>query len=286
MFKESKDTARVGKLDGLGVPAGTAGIALIMIGLVQGETWGYTDWRIWIIFWFGALLLPLAVVRSSTHPSPLLDLSLFKIRSFSVASISVVFFGLAFLAGFFLNSRLLQDLWGWSVLEAGLALSLPALISAFVAVMSGPLSGTRGQREVIFVGALCSGYSFLHLLLFATENANFWGVYVPSAVALGIGVGLSIASFTSGSLRDIEPEFFAIGNATSRTSQQLSYAVGVTVVVLLVNESTSIEDFQFGWIWVISFYFLSSLVMAVAFPGKLFGLREFKLKSRAKTSDS
>lgn len=278
IFKESKDVARVGKLDALGVPAGTLGIALIMVGLVQGENWGYLDWRTIVMFIIGALLLPVAVIRSQTHPSPLLDLSLYKIRSFTVTSISVVFFGLAFLSGFLLNSIFLQELWEWSNLKSGLALSLTALISAFVATLSGPWSGSRGQREVISVGTLLAAFSSIHILVFATEEPNFWGVYFPSSVLLGIGVGLAIASFTSGSLRDVAPELFAIGNATSRTAQQMSYALGVTVLVLLIDESDTIESFdqlRNGYIWVASFFLLSSIIILFYFPSKFFGIKYF-----------
>lgn len=286
IFKESKDPARVGKLDTLGVPAGTIGIAFMMVGLVQGENWGYADWRTIVIFIVGALLVPLAVYRSKVHPSPLLDLSLYKIRSFTVTSIAAVFFGLAFLAWFFINSLILQEVWGWSNLKAGLALSLPAVISAFVATLSGPWSGSRGQREVISIGALSCAFSAIYILVFATNTPDYWGVYFPSSMLLGIGVGLSIASFTSGSLRDVEPELFAIGNATSRTTQQLSYALGITVTVLLIKDSSNVEagmlqdigDFRNGIIWVAAFYILSCLAMLLYFPSKFFGIKHWGAK--------
>ncbi len=274
IFKESKDTSRVGKLDTLGVPAGTIGIALIMVGLVLGENLGYFDYRPILVSIVGVLLIPFSIYRSKVHPSPLLDLSLFKVRSFSVTSISAAFFGLAFLAGYLLLSKMLQDVWGWSIIKAGLGLSISALISAVVAVFSGPWSGSRGQREVISVGAICSCLAYVYLLVFATGEPDFWGVLFPVSVLLGIGVGLAIASFTSGSLRDLDPELFVIGNATSRTTQQLSYALGVTVVVLLSNNPETISGFQSSFIWVAVFFGLSSVVMALFFPSHLFGLKK------------
>ena len=274
IFKESRDTARVGKLDALGVPAGTLGIALIMIALVQGQDWGYSSGLVVIMFILGLAFIPLAIYRSATHASPLLDLSLFKVKSFLIATLSVSCFGMAFLAGFLLNSILIQELWGWSVLTSGLALSIPALISALVALGSGPLAKERGHREVLFAGSLLSCLSFVHLLLFAGSEANFWGVYLPSGALLGVGVGLSIASFTSGSLRDIVPELFAIGNATARTAQQLSYALGVTVVIILVGENALIGDFQRGWIWVAGFYFAACLVAVFWYPSRFLGLNK------------
>ena len=286
IFKESKDSARVGKLDAIGVPIGTLGIAFIMISLVQGDSWGYGNWRTVVMFLIGITLIPLAVLRSKVHPSPLLDLNLFKVRSFSVTSISVIFFGLAFLAGFLLNTLFLHEFWGYSDLKTGLALSLPAVISAVVAGFSGVWSGSRGQREVIGMGTLCAAFSFIYLLVLATEEPNFWGVYLPSSVLLGIGVGLAISSFTSGSLRDLAPELFAIGNATSRTAQQLSYSVGVAVAVLLINSNISesmktIQDFQRGFIWVAVNFLLSCLVIVFFFPSKFFGLN-YKEKKKVK----
>ncbi|MDH3683318.1 MAG: MFS transporter, partial [Acidimicrobiia bacterium] len=99
LLRESKNPNATGRIDLFGVLIGTAAIALIMIAIVQSESWGLGDPRVVALFVVGLLLIPVLLRRSAGHPEPLIELPLFRHRSFSSSNGAVAFYSLAFTSG-------------------------------------------------------------------------------------------------------------------------------------------------------------------------------------------
>ena len=269
VITESRSQSVSGRLDWLSVPVGVAGVALLLVALVQGEQWGYWDVRTLLMLSSGLLMLPILVVRSMRHPQPLLDLSLFRIRSFWASGISTVFFGMAFLAGFLANTLLLQRLWDWPVWKTGLGLMASPVISVVSSSAAGAAADRFGHRWLTFGGGALCCLSFGILYWRIDETPDYFADFFPAAILLGLGAGLSISCLTSGALSEVGSDQFSMGNATARTIQQLFYSVGVAVVVAMMSgesKGDSLSDYQGVWIWIMSTYFVAALVMAVFFP--------------------
>ncbi len=269
VISESRSQSVSGRLDWLSVPVGVAGVALLLVALVQGEQWGYGDVRTLLMLSSGLLMIPILVVRSMRHPQPLLDLSLFRIRSFWASGISTVFFGMAFLAGFLANTLLLQRLWDWPVWKTGLGLMASPVISVVSSSAAGAAADRFGHRWLTFGGGALCCLSFGLLYWRIDETPDYFADFFPAAILLGLGAGLSISCLTSGALSEVGPDQFSMGNATARTIQQLFYSVGVAVVVAMMSgdsKGDSLSDYQGAWIWIMSTYFVAALVMAVFFP--------------------
>lgn len=269
LVRESRDEEAEGRLDVVGVPIGTLALALVMVAIVQGEGWGYGDYRIIVFALLGIVLLPFVIWRSRSHSNPLLDLSLFSYRSFWAATASFGLYALGFVPGFLMSSLLLQDLWGLTVLEAGLGLTPGPIMASALSIPIGRMADRWGHRWLLAAGVVLCGLSYLWLLLLAGESSAYFTVFLPANIALGIGVGLSIATFVSAAMSDIPPTQFAIANATTRTVQQVCFALGIAVVVALFNSAPSDEllaGFQRAWVWVIATFAASAAVIVVAFP--------------------
>ncbi len=269
LVRESRGEAAGGRLDVVGVPMGTLALALIMAAIVQGEGWGYGDSRVLALAAVGAVLLPFVVWRSRSHPNPLLDLTLFSYRSFWSATASFGLYALAFVPGFLMSSLLLQDLWGLSVLEAGLGLTPGPIMASLLSIPAGRQADRWGHRWLLTSGVALCGLSYVWLLLMAGESSAYFAVFLPANIALGIGVGLSIATFVSAAMCDISPSRFAIANATTRTVQQVCFALGIAVVVALFSSAPSsdlLSGYQRAWVWVIAAFAASAVLFALAFP--------------------
>ena len=269
LVRESRDEDTEGRLDVVGVPVGTLALALVMVAIVQGEGWGYGDYRIIVFALVGVILLPFVIWRSRSHPNPLLDLSLFSYRSFSAATASFGLYALGFVPGFLMSSLLLQDLWGLTVLEAGLGLTPGPIMASALSVPIGRMADRWGHRWLLTSGVVLCGLSYALLLAWAGESSAYFSVFLPANVILGIGVGLSIATFVSAAMSDVPPPRFAIANATTRTVQQVCFALGIAVVIALFNSAPSgdpLGGFRRAWIWVIATYAASAVVIMVAFP--------------------
>ncbi len=269
LLRESKDPNATGRVDRLGIPIGTAAIALIMFAIVQSESWGIGDGRIIALFVVGLALVPVLIWRSARHPEPLLDLDLFKIRSFRATAIGTAFYSSAFTSGFLVGSLTLQELWDQSLRTTGLALVPAPILAAIASPLAGRFSDRFGHRWLLGVGSGLCGFAYLLYLLVLDENPSVFTLYVPIGLILGVGIGLSISSWSSAGLADIGPAKFGVANATIRTVQQCFYALGVAVVVTLLavgGDRSELTGYRWAWIWITGTYFASAIVIMIGFP--------------------
>ena len=131
-LSESRDPEATGRIDLGGIALGTSSVLLAMLAIVQSEAWGLGDVRIVVMVVVALALVPWLIRRSRVHPTPLIDLELFRFRSFTSANISVVFYGLAFTSGAVVTSVFLQDVWELPIRDVGVAFVLAPLLAAAV----------------------------------------------------------------------------------------------------------------------------------------------------------
>ncbi len=266
LLRESKNPAATGRIDLLGVVLGTLAVSLIMFAIVGSETRGILDARVLAMFVIGLTLVPLIIRRSARHPEPLIELSLFRKRSFSSTNAGLSFYSMAFTSGFLVNSLLLQDLWDQSITTTGKALVFSAGISAVLSPIAGRMADRIGHRWILTAGSLMCGSAFLLFQFLLDEEPHVFDRYVPISLLLGIGVGTSISTWSSAGLSDVDPAQFGTANATIRTTQQVFYALGISVVITLLASRAGLTGFRFAWAWVSALYLLSALVIALTFP--------------------
>lgn len=269
LLRESKNPAAKGKVDLVGVPIGTVGMAMVMFAIVQSESWGLTNPLIAVVAAFGLVMLGLLIRRSKGHPEPLLELDLFKLRSFASTNAGVAVYSMAFTSGFLVNSLVLQELWDQPLTTVGVALVPAPLFAAIISPVAGRLADRIGHRWILAVGSLSCAVAYLSYPFLLDEQATVWTRFVPMSLFVGFGVGATIATWSSAGLADISPARFGTANATLRTTQQVFYALGISVVVaILANVSVDpqVAAFRRAWIFVGLAYAGAGLVVATTFP--------------------
>jgi nitrate/nitrite transporter NarK len=140
--------------DAVGAVLLTLSVAALSLAIVEGPDWGWSSVRVLSAFGVSALLLPLFILRSARHRAPVIPLSLFRVRSFTVANAGVFVFSLGFYALLLCNVLFLTGVWDYSILRAGIALTPGPLMAAIAAVVGGRLSDRFGQRVVAIPGGL------------------------------------------------------------------------------------------------------------------------------------
>ena len=129
--------------------------------------------------------LVLFLVRSSRHPAPVIELSLFKVRSFAVANAGGFVFALGFYALLLCNVLFLTGVWGYSIVKAGVAVTPGPLMAALSAPIGGRLSDRFGQRVVAVPGGLVFAAG---ALLFATTldaSSAYATAFLPATSSPG-----------------------------------------------------------------------------------------------------
>jgi hypothetical protein len=148
---ESKDPNAQRKVDYPSVVFGFAGIALVVLGISQSETWGWTDTKTLGSIGLGLFLVALFVQRCRVVTSPLLDLKLFRLPFVLAANLSGLLFGIGFIGMWLLNTFWLQAVWGYSVAHSGLAAMPGPFMAALVAPFAGKYANKFGHARSLQV---------------------------------------------------------------------------------------------------------------------------------------
>lgn len=271
-LNESKDPNASGKIDLIGVPVGTAAVGLVMFGIVQSESWGLTDVRVISMIVAGFALIPVLLRRSKVHPEPLINLDLFQYQSFRSANMGVVFFGLAFTSGFLINSLMLQDVWDQPIRTVGLALIPGPLLAAVVSPITGSLADRYGHRWLLGIGCAICGVGYTIYAVVLGSSPQLLNVFVPVGILIGVGVGLTVATWSSAGLADIPVSQFGVASSTYGTLRQAAYALGISISITLIalgsdgSDVTSITGIRWAWIFVAVCYFAAAAVVVATFP--------------------
>lgn len=221
--------------DLLGVVILTAGVALLALGIVQGEPWGWGDDRIVGAFAASAVLLPFFFLRSRRHPRPVVELSLFRIRSFAVANAGTLLLGIVFYGTLLANVLFLIGVWGYSALEAGLALVPAPVVAALAAGPAGALADRFGHRRVIVPGALIVAAANALLWARLGNTPDFVGVWLPANALLGLGMGIAYSVVVSAALVHVPHERYALASGVNTIGRQLGSVLSVALVVAIVG---------------------------------------------------
>ena len=264
---ESRDPDATGRIDVVGVVLGTLAVGLVMFGIVQSESWGLTDWRIWTLIIVGLALFPALVRRSRVHPEPLLDLSLYGYQSFQASNIGVIFYGFAFTSSGLTSSLLLQDLWDQPLTTVGLAFIPGPMLAAVASPLTGRLADRVGHRWVLGAGCgLLALSNLLSLALYSAE-ATVWTRFFPISLVGGLGVGLTVATWSSAALADIPPAKFGVAGATQNTIRQAAYALGIsTTITLIALGDGGLDGFRLAWIWMTVCFIAAAALVMWLFP--------------------
>jgi EmrB/QacA subfamily drug resistance transporter len=230
--------------DALGTALLTLGVAALSLGIVKGSDWGWADAKTLASLVAGVSLLVGLVYRSSTHRAPVFELSLFKVRSFSVAVTGTFLFSLAFYALLLCNILFLTEVWGYSILEAGFAVTPGPLMAAVSAAVAGRISDRYGQRVMAVPGPLVFATGCLMFATTLGAESHYLTHYLPATILTGTGVGMSFASFSSAAVAELPPTRFATGSAIASCLRQVGAVLGISVLIALLGTSQSLHTFH------------------------------------------
>ena len=187
--------------DPAGVVLLAAGLALTAYAIVQTDVWGWGSARFLGTLTVALALIAVFVWRCSRVPNPLVDLSLFRARNFRWANAAMVVFATGFNAMFLGNVLFLTRVWEYSIMEAGLAISVGPMVVAVMAPFFGRLAGRIGQRRLLIPGGLVWAAGGAFLLAFATTTPDYVGTYLPAVLLTGLGVALCLPQLSSAAVQ-------------------------------------------------------------------------------------
>ncbi|MDP9256124.1 MAG: DHA2 family efflux MFS transporter permease subunit [Actinomycetota bacterium] len=253
LLHESRDEQQE-RPDLLGSGLIVVAVAVLALGLVKGPQWGWADARTLGSLAAGVGGLVAFWVRCLTHPSPVIDPALLRVRSFALANISSVFFSAAFAAFLLANVLFMTSVWHDSVLVAGLSLAPGPVMASTVAFTSGRYLNRFGHKAFASLGIALFGLGCLWWLLRVGQTPGYAGEMLPGLLVGGIGVGFVLPSLASAAASSVPRERFATGSAIYTMTRQLGFVLGVSILVAVMgtpSRADPVAAFQRGWIFMV-----------------------------------
>ncbi|MFJ9059791.1 MFS transporter [Streptomyces sp. NPDC102409] len=223
------------RLDLTGVALVTLGLLMLLYPLTRGRELG---WPLWGHLSMAASLLVFAVLvvfergKASRDGSPLIELSLFRVKSFAAGTVVQLTFGIALGIFFLVWTLYLQMGLGWSALKAGTT-GIPFSVAVSCAAgISVQKLVPRFGRKVLQAGALLM---VAGLLLYIGEAGRYgqgispWQMALP-LVVMGVGMGLIVAPLTDTVLSGVPKEHSGSASGLINTFQQMGTALGLGLV--------------------------------------------------------
>jgi len=232
---------RAGRIDYMGLGLLCVGLAALQIVLDKGER---EDWfgsafivRLTVV---AVVSLALLIYWELKTREPVVDLRLFKEKTYAAGVWIMFFFGFALYGSIVLLPLYLQTLMGYDATLAGLALAPGGLGSLLVMPLVGRLTTVVDNRVLIAVGLVINGVAVYMMSLFNTQ-VDFWGAMLPRFIQ-GVGLGVTFVSLTTVTMARIAPE--RMGNATGifNLLRNLGGSFGIATMVTLLSRRSQFHQ--------------------------------------------
>jgi EmrB/QacA subfamily drug resistance transporter len=241
---------RVGSPDIVGVLLLTACLAGLVLAISESSDWGWTSPRIVAAATASLVGGSVFVGRCRRHPQPVLNLSLFKSRLFTVANAATATYAMGFFALLLGSVLFLTGVWHYSVLEAGLAMTPAPLVVVVLAGPAGRTAARIGFRPLVTIGGavLAGGLSWFAVAL--GPHPEYASVWLPGYLMMGIGVALTLPVLSAAAASGLPPAQFAVGSAVNQTCRQVGGALGIAVLVAILGQGQAgVGTFRHLWIY-------------------------------------
>ena len=220
---------RVIDLPGLALLSG--GLLMIMFAVTRANAEGWGSTLILACFAAGGVMLPLFVQVERRARYPLVDLSLFRSGTFVMACFSAFLFSATVFGSQPYTSLFMQNFWGYTPLEGGLAF-LPATV--LVALLM-PFSGIMGQRLghrlrfIVMAGSVSVAVSFLYLLRLDAGDGYVDG-FLPAFILRGAGIGLFMSATSLAVVSAVPLAKSGLASGTLTMARNIGTSIGVAVL--------------------------------------------------------
>jgi EmrB/QacA subfamily drug resistance transporter len=234
---ESRDTSHEQKPDVPGLVASSLGLFALSYALIEANTYGWGSSRILGAFAVAAVALVGFVVLEAKQRLPMLDLSLFRNRTFAGANATMLFVALAMFGVFFYVSLFMQQILGFSPTSAGAAFLPMTVLIILIAPQAGRLSDRLGARGLAGSGMVLLAIS-LFLFSRLTETSNFWSL-LPAMLTGGFGMAITMTPTTAAAMSAVARDKAGVGSAVLNSMRQVGGSLGIAVMGAIVASQSS-----------------------------------------------
>jgi EmrB/QacA subfamily drug resistance transporter len=235
---ESKVEAEHRTFDVAGAVSVTTGLVVLVYGIVKAQSYGWGSAQTVGTLALGAVLLAVFVAIERRSPAPLMRLSIFRVRTLAVADTVLLLVASGMFGMFFFASLYVQQILGYSPLQAGLAF-LP--VTAGIVIGAGIAQGLIkriGVRNVSVIGITlaAAGLAWLTRL---PVHGHYLTDLLAGLFPMSIGMGLTFVPITLLGTGGVEPNDAGLASGLFNTAQQVGGSLGLAILSTIAATQTT-----------------------------------------------
>jgi EmrB/QacA subfamily drug resistance transporter len=234
---ESRDE-NVKSFDALGALLVTSGLVLLVLGITQGQEWGWASAGVIGVFAAAAVLLLAFLAWEARQREPLMPFAFFRHRTRTAANVAGLVLGTILFSMFLLLTLYMQQVLGYSAMQTGvayIAVAGTAIVWANVAAAAVNRVGVKP--------ALVFGMSLLTLgLVYFTQisvDGSYWADLFPGFLIIGLGMPFAFVPITIAAMAGTTPADAGLGSGLINTAQQIGGALGIAILSTIAVSTTN-----------------------------------------------
>jgi EmrB/QacA subfamily drug resistance transporter len=232
VIEETRDMSEERALDLPGQLAGGLGLFALTYALIEANNFGWTSARIMGAFAVAAVALLAFVWLEHVQRVPMLDLGLFRNRTFAGANSVILLVALAMFGVFFFVSLYMQNVLGFSAVETGAAFLPMTVLIILIAPLAGRVTDRIGSRSLMTTGMVLVA---LQLLWFSRLGVNETFVdLLPGLLVGGVGMALVMTPSAAAAVRSVPVDQAGVGSAVLNAFRQVGGSLGIAVIGAII----------------------------------------------------
>ncbi len=256
-------------LDLVGAVTGTLAIGGLTFSIVQGRAWGWTDWRILTVAATTLLAGTIFFRSSKRHPEPLFDLDLLQIKTFSTVTLAGALLSASTSATWFLYPLFMIEVWDYSILQVGLAMTPGPVVLILFAPLAGRAVDLRGYKNLLIFGATMATVGTAWMAWRLLPDETYVRAFLPGTISIGLGMAFMLGPANAAALRDVPQEQLGAANAAYNMTRMTGAALGVAVTAAIIGDAATgdrLDAFRASWFAVAGVMAFAPLLLWLRYP--------------------
>jgi EmrB/QacA subfamily drug resistance transporter len=230
--EESRDETVDRRIDYPGIVALTVGLAALVLGLVEANSWGWGSPEILGLWALSVVSLASFVWIEQRSPAPVVDFAFFRSLQFFATNVVGFMVTFAMFAMFFFLALYMQNILGYSPLETGVRFLPSTLLVMVAGPIAGRLTDTIGPRWLMTGGLVLIAAAMAWQSRVDVDTS--YGFLLPAFMVMGVGIGLVMSPMSTAAMNAVDRTKAGVASGTLSMSRMIGGTFGVAALGALV----------------------------------------------------
>ncbi|MFT4125376.1 MAG: MFS transporter [Gordonia sp. (in: high G+C Gram-positive bacteria)] len=225
-------------------------VGALVLGLVQGNDWGWGSGGViasWVVAGVGLMVFAWLITHQN---APLVDPALLRIPTFAWANVAQLLFNVGFGIGLLSRILWMQEHWDYGALRTGLAVAAGPVMVPITALLVARYLPSVPAGRLIAVGCGLFAASGIWQACVIGETPAYWSQMFGPWLLGGVGVGFALPNLVAAGTAALPPNQAATGSGVVNMGRQVGMVLGTSVMVSLLGVGVpGLDRFQHVWIF-------------------------------------